>query len=69
MATRNKGLQLSLVIHVVVYLVVIGGLWGLNRSTSPGVNWVGIVAWGWGIGVAAHAAVWLMLGRRGGGSR
>lgn len=59
----NKGLQLSLVIHAVVYAMVISGLWFLNTITSTSIPWAGIVAWGWGVGLAAHAAVWLMLRR------
>jgi 2TM domain len=55
------GLQMSLVIHTVVYVIVVGGLWRMNQQTTPGVHWVEYVAWGWGIGLAAHAAVWAML--------
>jgi steroid 5-alpha reductase family enzyme len=62
MATRNKGLQLSLVVHATVYAIVMVGLWRINQNTSPEHDWASIVAWGWGIGLAAHAAVWLMLG-------
>jgi steroid 5-alpha reductase family enzyme len=62
----SKGLQNSFVIHAVVYAIVIAGLWQINAETST-FNWVRIVAWGWGIGLAAHAAVWLLYGR--GGSR
>lgn len=61
MARRNKGLQLSLVIHAVVYVVVIAGLWRLNQTTATRYEWASIVAWGWGIGLAAHASVWMML--------
>lgn len=61
----RKGLQLSFMIHALVYVIVIGGLWQLNRETSAETNWSGIVAWAWGIGLAAHGAVWFMLGRGG----
>ena len=64
MATRYKGLQLSLVIHAIVYAIVIAGLWQINQETSASFSWARIVAWGWGIGLAAHAAVWVMLPSR-----
>lgn len=61
----RSGLQLSFFIHAVVYAMVVGGLIMLNLRTSPtGVTWAGLVAWGWGIGLAAHAVVWLWLRRR-----
>ena len=61
MAASRNLLQLSLVIHAVVYAVVIGGLVYINQATSSQHNWAGIVAWAWGIGLAAHGAVWVML--------
>lgn len=61
MAAQRNLLQLSLVIHAVVYAAVIGGLVYLNQVTSSQFNWAGIVAWAWGIGLAAHGAVWIML--------
>lgn len=57
-------LKMSLVIHAVVYLLVIGGLWQINQQASPDVQWFVWVAWGWGIGLAAHATVWIMLQSR-----
>lgn len=61
---RRSGLQLSFFIHAVVYAMVVGGLFLLNQHVSPGgVNWPAIVAWGWGIGLAAHGMVWLWFGR------
>ena len=66
MSAGRKGLQLSFMIHAIVYAAVMAGLWQINRDTSS-FNWAGIVAWGWGIGLAAHGAVWAMFGR--GGSR
>ncbi|MEY4766088.1 MAG: hypothetical protein RI907_2761 [Pseudomonadota bacterium] len=63
MSTARKGLQLSFFIHAVAYAAVIGGLFHLNQSTGS-FNWAGIVAWAWGIGVAAHGAVWVMFGRK-----
>ncbi len=62
MSTARKGLQVSLVIHAMVYAIVMIGLWQINPSTSS-FNWAGIVAWGWGIGLGAHAAVWAVFGR------
>ncbi len=63
MSAVSKGLQISFVIHAVVYAAVIGGLFHLNQSTGN-FNWAGIVAWAWGIGVAAHGAVFVMFGRK-----
>jgi len=61
MAASRNLLQLSFVIHAVVYAAVIGGLVYINQATSSQHNWAGIVAWAWGIGLAAHGAVWVML--------
>lgn len=58
------GLQMSVMIHALVYVLVVGGLWALNQDATPDVQWVKWVAWGWGIGLATHAAVWAMLKTR-----
>jgi len=64
MAAGKKLLQLSLMIHATVYVLVLAGLWYISQTaTADHPGWVGIVAWGWGIGLAVHAAVWLMFGR------
>jgi hypothetical protein len=64
MSAGKKGLQLSLMIHALVYAFVLAGLWYIGQTaTADRPGWVGIVAWGWGMGLAAHAAVWLMFGR------
>lgn len=63
MSTARKGLQASFVIHALVYVLVIGGLWQINRDSGVEYNWAGIVAWAWGIGLAAHGAVWFLYGR------
>jgi hypothetical protein len=63
MSTGRKGLQFSFVLHAIVYALVIGGLWRLNQTTNSQFDWASIVAWGWGIGLAAHGAVWFMYGR------
>lgn len=65
----GKGLQLSFMIHAMVYALVMVGLWRINMTTSSQFDWAGIVAWGWGIGLAAHAMVWLVFGRGGSGRR
>ncbi|RTL25260.1 MAG: 2TM domain-containing protein [Burkholderiales bacterium] len=65
----SKGLQLSFMIHAMVYALVMVGLWRINTSTSSQFDWAGIVAWGWGIGLAAHGMVWLVFGRGGSGRR
>lgn len=67
MSAGRKGLQLSFIIHFMAYALVMVGLWQINQSTNSQFNWAGIVAWAWGIGVAAHGAVWVMFGRSGGG--
>jgi hypothetical protein len=61
--SQASGLQKSLAMHAVVYAVVVGGLYMINQDVSKDVNWVKYVAWGWGIGLAAHASVWLLWGR------
>jgi len=63
MSTGRNFLQVSFVIHAVVYVMVIAGLWRINQTTSSEFDWASIVAWGWGIGLAAHGAVWVMFGR------
>ena len=67
MSAGRKGLQLSFTIHALVYAFVMVGLWRINQTTGNQYDWASIVAWGWGMGLAAHGAVWLMFGR--GGSR
>ncbi len=57
-------LQTSFIIHAVVFAMVTGGLFVMNQQTSPSTNWASIVAWGWGIGLAAHGTVWVLFGRR-----
>lgn len=64
MSNSTSVLQKSFVIHAVVYAMVVGGLVVLNQRVSPDRDWSLIVAWGWGIGLAAHGAVWLLYGRR-----
>ncbi len=61
---RSSGLQTSFLIHAVVYALVIAGLYMINQDVSKSVNWVKYVAWGWGIGLGAHGAVWAIWGRR-----
>jgi steroid 5-alpha reductase family enzyme len=63
-----RGLQLSFVIHAMVYAMVMLGLWRINSTTTQ-YDWASIVAWGWGMGLMAHGAVWMMFGRGGRSSR
>ena len=64
MARRSSGLlQTSFVIHAVVFAIVVGGLVAMDHQTSPGADWSLLVAWGWGIGLAAHGVVWMLYGR------
>jgi hypothetical protein len=64
MAAVKKGLQLSLVVHALVYAFVLAGLWGIGQHYTEGhASWVAIVAWAWGLGLAVHAAVWVAFGR------
>ena len=55
-AERSADAKLALRGHVTTYLLVVGGLLALNLVTSPGYLWVGWVAFGWGLGLASHAA-------------
>lgn len=65
MAAVKKGLQLSLVVHALVYAFVLAGLWGIGQAFTEGrASWVAIVAWAWGLGLAVHAAVWFAFGRK-----
>jgi hypothetical protein len=64
MARSSSGLQKSFVIHAVVYAIVVGGLVMLNHRVSPNSDWSLIAAWGWGVGLAAHGAVWMLYGRK-----
>ena len=41
--------------HLVQYVVVIGGLAALNMVTSPQYLWFIWPAFGWGVGIVAHA--------------
>jgi hypothetical protein len=49
-------------IHLLVYIVVVGGLAALNMITNPNHLWFSWVLIGWGIGLAAHDV--LLLNRR-----
>ena len=42
-------------IHLIVYLLVVGGLAAMNYQRNPDNLWVLWVAGGWGLGVALHA--------------
>jgi len=61
---RPSLLQTSFVIHAVVFAMVNSGLAYMNQKHAPDSDWSMIVLWGWGIGLAAHGAVWLLYGRR-----
>ena len=43
-------------LHALQYVVVIGGLAAVNLISSPGYLWFQWPAFGWGIGLLAHAA-------------
>ncbi|HEX5371577.1 MAG TPA: 2TM domain-containing protein [Aquabacterium sp.] len=65
MARSSGGLlQTSFVIHAVVFGMVVGGLIAMNHQLGGKADWSLIVAWGWGIGLAAHGTVWLLWGRK-----
>ena len=42
--------------HLLIYVVVIGCLYVLNWITLPEYYWAKWAAFGWGIGLAVHAA-------------
>lgn len=45
----------SFYVHLFQYVVVVGGLLAINLIFSPRYLWVLWVAFGWGIGLGAHA--------------
>jgi hypothetical protein len=40
--------------HLLVYVLVIGGLAALNLATNPGRLWFAFAAFGWGLGLLVH---------------
>ena len=56
LATRRADMKLGFRTHLLVYVMVNAGLLIINLTTSPGHLWVVWPMFGWGIGLAAHAA-------------
>ena len=56
---------MGLVVHATVYLLVNLGLWGFALAT--GHHWAIIPTLGWGLGLAVHAAVVVVLAMPGAG--
>ena len=42
-------------IHLIIFVIVISGLWALNLITSPRVIWAIWPTFGWGLGLIGHA--------------
>lgn len=53
-ARKRAKEKLAFYNHLIVYLVVIAGLYVLNWMVSPMYFWAKWAAFGWGIGVAIH---------------
>ena len=53
-AERRVDAKLALRRHLLIYLLVNGGLVALNLVTSPSYLWSLWAIFGWGIGLAAH---------------
>ena len=62
LAIRRADMKLGFRSHLMAYVIVNGGLVGINLLTSPGYFWAGWPMFGWGIGLAAHAAAVYMDG-------
>lgn len=45
----------GLYIHMIIFVIVIAGIWILNFATSPHIIWAIWPTLGWGLGVAGHA--------------
>jgi hypothetical protein len=55
-ALRRVREQRDFYIHLVVYAIVVGGLFGIDWITRPpGLTWVYFPAIAWGTGLAIHA--------------
>jgi len=54
-------------IHLLVYIIVVGGLAALNMITDPTHRWFLWVLFGWGIALAAHDIALLIRSFRAGG--
>jgi hypothetical protein len=54
-------------IHLLVYIIVVGGLAALNMIINPNHLWFLWVLGGWGLGLAAHDITLLIRSFRAGG--
>ncbi|MHA1300789.1 MAG: 2TM domain-containing protein [Candidatus Helarchaeota archaeon] len=57
MFTKKDGLKASWFIHLTIYLSVMLLLVWINLAVWEGFLWVPIPAFGWGIGLGAHAII------------
>ncbi len=62
-AKRHVDAVKGFYIHALVFVCVMGGLFGLNAISSGGVWWVQWPALGWGAGLLAH---WFLVFRASG---
>lgn len=54
-AERRAGARMSVQAHLLTYLLVNAGLFGLDWFTDGTIDWAWWPAFGWGIGLVAHA--------------
>jgi hypothetical protein len=54
LATWKRRARLGFLRHFITYVLVIAMLAFINMLTTPAFPWFGIVALGWGIGIAMH---------------
>jgi hypothetical protein len=59
-ARRRVGLKLGFYIHALVFVLVNGALFAINGLTGGG-RWAHFPLWGWGLGLAIHGIVTLIL--------
>jgi hypothetical protein len=57
LATRRADMKLGFRSHLLAYAIINAGLFLINFLTSPGHWWFYWPMIGWGVGLAAHAAV------------
>lgn len=62
LAVRRADMKLAFRSHVIAYAIVNAGLLAINLVSTPGHLWFYWPMIGWGIGLAAHAAVVYMDG-------
>ena len=59
-AKKRVGIKLGFYTHLLVFVLVNGGLYLLNQFTG-GNRWHHYPLWGWGLGLAIHGLVTVIL--------